>query len=64
MSRFKQTAANAIDATAAALYSVGSTVAGETGREAADAVANAVLAPMRTRVDTRCQCDTYGCPNH
>ena len=64
MRPFKETAAKAIDATASALHSVGATVYGQTGSEAADALANTFLAPIRSRVDTSCDCDTYGCPNH
>ena len=54
---FGRKAAEALDSTAAALNKVGG--------KAGDAVANAALAPIRSRINESCtNCDKGKCKNH
>lgn len=62
---FGRKAAEKLDSAAAALHSAGTKVAGKAGGRAGDAVANAVIAPVRNRVDVDCtRCAKGKCRTH
>ncbi|MFE6815255.1 hypothetical protein [Streptomyces sp. NPDC057677] len=62
---FGRKTAQKLDNAAAALHDAGFKVAGKTGGRAGDAVANAVIAPVRRRIDQSCtNCSRGKCKKH
>ncbi|MFF2502172.1 hypothetical protein ACFVTY_02065 [Streptomyces sp. NPDC058067] len=62
---FGRKAAEKLDNTAAAMHRAGKKVGGERGGRAGDAVANAVIAPVRRQLDTDCtRCARGKCKRH
>jgi hypothetical protein len=60
----RKTTATALDTAASNLYRVGLRIAGPTGGKVGDALAGAVLGPVRSRIDTPCTCGKPDCPQH
>lgn len=62
---FGRKTAAALDTAAAALHQAGTKVAGTAGGRAGDAVANAVLAPVRNQINENCtRCAKGKCKAH
>ena len=61
---FGRKAAEKLDTTAAALHRAGKKVGGEKGGRAGDAIANAVIAPIRSHINTGCTHCVNGTCNH
>jgi hypothetical protein len=62
---FGRKAAQKLDNAAAALHDAGKKVAGKAGGRAGDAIANAVLAPIRNQINESCtNCSRGKCKKH
>ncbi|MFD6360189.1 hypothetical protein ACFWFX_10080 [Streptomyces roseolus] len=62
---FGRKTAQKLDTAAGALHDAGKKVAGKAGGKAGDAIANAVLGPIRNRIDESCtNCSRGKCKKH
>lgn len=62
---FGRKTAQKLDTAASALHKAGKKVGGNTGGRVGDAIANAAIAPIRSRIDESCtNCSRGKCKKH